>query len=164
MAKIAPIVQKAYEVFEGTSFPECDGCSLCCSCPWLLKEESAAHPEIFKATTKTIEDVDFLWDDGVCKYVKDDRCSVYPNRPLDCRIFPLDVLEVDGVFWWAIYTTCPQHKIIRKRLLPLAAKLEKVITSKMWEQYLEETRVIKTAYPACKSGEFELLRKFNVPK
>jgi Fe-S-cluster containining protein len=35
------------------------------------------------------------------------RCSIYENRPIDCRLFPLDVDFRDGKFVWIIYKSCP---------------------------------------------------------
>lgn len=48
---------------------KCDKCGLCCS--------HIAGIELYK---------DLDRGDGVCKYLKDNLCSIYNNRPLLCRI------------------------------------------------------------------------------
>ena len=34
-------------------------------------------------------------------------CSIYENRPYDCRMFPFDIDWVDGEFRWIIYSCNP---------------------------------------------------------
>lgn len=31
------------------------------------------------------------------------RCTIYKHRPIDCRLFPLDIEFDDGVFYWALH-------------------------------------------------------------
>ena len=33
----------------------------------------------------------------------DNSCGIYENRPIDCRIFPLDIIKIEGKYWWALY-------------------------------------------------------------
>jgi Fe-S-cluster containining protein len=40
------------------------------------------------------------------------KCTVYDRRPFDCRLFPLDIDEVDGKLWWLLSTECPAHGFI----------------------------------------------------
>src|SRR5436309_525118 len=46
---------------------------------------------------------------GECIFLTDDRqCAIYDIRPLDCRLFPLDLTELNGEIWWVIYHSfCP---------------------------------------------------------
>jgi len=49
-------------------------------------------------------------EDGACE--KLDRstglCSVHDRRPTECRLFPLDLLAVDGVVHWVVWRgACP---------------------------------------------------------
>jgi len=33
---------------------------------------------------------------------------IHPDRPVDCRLFPFDVMKVDGKLYWVIWETgCP---------------------------------------------------------
>jgi uncharacterized cysteine cluster protein YcgN (CxxCxxCC family) len=46
-----------------------------------------------------------LKDDGSCIFFDDKlgRCGVYDYRPLDCRLFPLDITLIDGQYHWICY-------------------------------------------------------------
>lgn len=50
--------------------------------------------------------------DNSCYFYKDNKCTIYDIRPIDCRIFPYDVkLEKDGEYYLVYYNTetCPIH-------------------------------------------------------
>ncbi len=32
------------------------------------------------------------------------KCSIYSQRPFDCRAYPFDILLVDGKYHWIVYT------------------------------------------------------------
>ncbi len=36
-----------------------------------------------------------------------ERCSIYENRPFDCRLFPFDIHEIDGRYMWVINSCNP---------------------------------------------------------
>lgn len=40
-----------------------------------------------------------------CIFFENNRCSIYENRPLDCRLFPFDFKEIDGDYWVIYYDT-----------------------------------------------------------
>ena len=46
---------------------------------------------------------------GGCIFHRDGRCEIYAVRPLDCRIFPFDIIEdADEELRWIVYTDlCP---------------------------------------------------------
>lgn len=47
-------------------------------------------------------------EDGSCVFLnKSGRCEVYANRPLECRIFPFDVQEMNGTLFWVVWDVCP---------------------------------------------------------
>ncbi len=37
-------------------------------------------------------------------------CQIYPDRPLICNLFPLDILEHEdeGGYWWVVYGACEE--------------------------------------------------------
>ena len=49
----------------------------------------------------------------------DGSCGIHSSRPLDCRLFPLDVEAVGGQFYWVRhnYEHCDLSRADRKRLL-----------------------------------------------
>lgn len=62
-----------------------------------------------------------------CHFFRDEKCAIYAVRPLDCRLFPFDIIEKrDGGFVGIAYTRlCPVEFDARtawhkaKRLVPL---------------------------------------------
>ena len=44
-----------------------------------------------------------------CYFYENGRCAIYPVRPLDCRLFPFDIIEdQEGELRWIVYTDlCP---------------------------------------------------------
>jgi len=60
-----------------------------------------------KALTSKIDKEKFKSKDGVCKYLKDGKCSKYDDRPDECKDFPNDpnnpvYKKVEGVctYWF----------------------------------------------------------------
>lgn len=42
-----------------------------------------------------------FWDEGK------KNCSIYENRPLDCRLYPFDILLVNKKYHWIVYSCNP---------------------------------------------------------
>lgn len=38
-----------------------------------------------------------------CIFFQNNQCSIYNERPLDCRLFPFDFREIDGEYWLVYY-------------------------------------------------------------
>jgi Fe-S-cluster containining protein len=43
-----------------------------------------------------------------CRFhdVKSGRCNIYNARPLDCRLYPLDIMLIDGRYFWILREYC----------------------------------------------------------
>jgi len=161
ITQFAPIIQQAYQIFEGIHFSECDGCSKCCFIPWLLREEYTPHLNNFGKSIKEIDSVAIIMDFTKCEFEKDSKCTLYQDRPLDCRVFPLDIIEEDGEYWWCIFTFCPQHAKIREKLIPLIPKLVEIITPEIFEQYKKQIALTKKIYWPYRLKQYEKIREFQ---
>ena len=44
-----------------------------------------------------------------CAFFANGQCEIYEDRPIDCRLFPVDIREErDGTLVWIVYTRlCP---------------------------------------------------------
>ena len=79
------------------------------------KEEFANKIEFSKMyNDSTLKDLYQLkkQKDNACYFYRDNKCTIYDIRPIDCRIFPYDVkLEKDGQYYLVYYKTetCPIH-------------------------------------------------------
>lgn len=154
-------MEKIYKLFEKIHFSECNGCSKCCFIPWLLKEEYTPHLKNFGKSIKEINSVAIIMDLNHCKFEKGYRCKMYSDRPLDCRIFPLDIIEEDGKYWWCIFTICPKHEKIRQKLIPLIPRLETFITLPIFKQYKRQIALTKKIYPPYRLRQYEKIRRFQ---
>ena len=47
-----------------------------------------------------------------CPFVTEEGlCMIHTDKPVDCRLFPFDVMKVDGKLYWVIWETgCPISK------------------------------------------------------
>ncbi len=81
-----------------------------------------------------------------CFFCRNGQCSIYPVRPLDCRLFPFDILEKDdGSLVWIAYT-----KICRVKF-DITAWLEKAKC--LLPQLKYKVREYARADAPWKSGE-----------
>jgi len=80
---------------------------LCKKCKnWCCKNENpfASTKELEKLKVEKIT----IKKDGTCVFLdKTGKCIEYENRPFECRIFPFDILEIDGKLMWVLWENCP---------------------------------------------------------
>jgi Fe-S-cluster containining protein len=141
--------------------PDCRG--QCCQMPWLSQAETHLA-EQFPNLIKFVGDTPFFLDHERCAFLNGEgKCSIYDIRPLDCRLFPLDIIEEDGDYYWCIFTTCPDWRKMKELLEPLIPLLEKRISPSLWRQFLKQIRVTKEAYAPYKSGQYVTVKRFSAP-
>lgn len=110
-----------HKVDKGT-YQFCNGCvgkfDCCCNCesidmPILLPFEAK---RIATITRKSIESFAEKKSNNLyqmkrvnndpereCIFFQNSRCSIYQDRPIDCRMFPFDFKEIDGEYWVIYY-------------------------------------------------------------
>lgn len=110
-----------HKVDKGT-YQFCNGCvgkfDCCCNCesidmPILLPFEAKNISLITKRSIKTFAEkktnnlyqMKRVDDDPekACIFFQNSKCSIYSNRPVDCRLFPFDFKEIDGEYWIIYY-------------------------------------------------------------
>jgi Fe-S-cluster containining protein len=155
-------VESLYHLFDNVTFSECDSCTKCCFFPWLLKEEQPIQVQNFgDEGIRKVAGTLFILDETHCKFAKDSRCHAYASRPLDCRMFPLDIIEEDGKYYWCIFTICPKHGELMQKLVALIPQLEALITDEIFDQYKRQIAVTKEMYPPYKLKQYEKIRPFR---
>lgn len=110
----------SHKVNKGT-FPFCNTCvgkfDCCCNCnaidmPILLPFEakkialiSRESIEKFaqKLTTNLYQMKRENGDSNGCFFFKNNKCTIYDCRPIDCRLFPFDFKEIEGTYWLIYY-------------------------------------------------------------
>jgi len=74
------------------------------------------------------------------------KCRIYHDRPLCCRIYPLDLMRLNGDVWWVLHSECPifQRYEREKRLDILAlmtAELESNLSESQIKEWINEDRM-----------------------
>jgi Fe-S-cluster containining protein len=49
--------------------------------------------------------------DGCQNLSNDGKCLIHDNRPLECRIFPLDLKKINNKITWILWDYCPVTSI-----------------------------------------------------
>lgn len=150
------MLEPLYAVLEGLTFPWCEGCGECCHMPWVMDEEA-----VDGVPMETIDGSRFIGGCGQCAAKVGTRCGIYKNRPLDCRLFPLDIVEHEGTYWWCIFQTCRHPAELATVLVPLIPKLEAHLTPAVWRQYERQIAVTRSSYAPYAAGKYTLVRQVS---
>ncbi|MCK9596012.1 YkgJ family cysteine cluster protein [Candidatus Pacearchaeota archaeon] len=91
------------------------------------------------------------------------KCTVYDDRPFECRIFPFDIQEIDGKFLWVIWTNCPaSSKVDCAKMIDY---FENTFSKKWPKEYITEyVNYHKLNQPIKYSkNTFKIIREVNWP-
>jgi len=100
-------------------------------------------------------------DDSCCRFYDraSKRCGIYAIRPVDCRLYPLDIKTFDGEYHWILYQSCPFEEP-----LPAREILDMVSTAEMnlLPALLPELRAFSSIpTDAHTNGKYLLLDEIN---
>lgn len=157
------MIKEIRELFDNIHFGDaCLQCGArCCFLPWIPKEECDLVTE-FQDEVETLGNVHFFLDRRKCKFVNSGGvCEIYMMRPLDCRLFPLDIIEEDGCYYWCFYTVCPNLAEIKERLQGTIQDIEVRISENLWRQFKEQIAISKEIYEPYRTGQYEIVREFT---
>jgi Fe-S-cluster containining protein len=146
-------MEALYDVLKPlTNQPECQTCRRCeenVGLVYLLGNEAGKAIRRELPVLTTSEGVQYLGrtTDGWCSSFNPatNTCGIYADRPLCCRIYPLDLMKLDGAVWWVIHAECPiaQRFQWERRLSILAAMtaaMERVISDEQVENWLTQDK------------------------
>ena len=73
------------------------------------------------------------------------RCRIYESRPLCCRLYPLDLMELDGFVWWVIHSECPIARRFQAErrsdvLAALTLRIETQLTDRHVAEFLTQDK------------------------
>ena len=95
------------------------GCCTDSAVPLVFDSDLAELESIGKATTEFLHDRTvngniikainkkknsthcIFWDE------KESKCSIYHQRPFDCRAYPFDILKINNTYHWIVYSCNP---------------------------------------------------------
>lgn len=102
----------------------CDSCKLTCcesvDSPPVFPNDLKKLEKIGKATGEYLKYTDLgegkIWisikkkeSSTQCKFFDNEKknCTIYEDRPLDCKMYPFDIGFIDGEPWWYVYVCNP---------------------------------------------------------
>ena len=102
-------------------------------------------------------------DDAPCEKldISTGLCSVHPRRPIECRLFPLDLLAVEGVVCWVVWHgACPATAAMtRDHMSGDMDRWERDLDPDWVQAYIEHHRVNQPA--KYRPGMFTVLRAYR---
>lgn len=153
--------ERLVAALDGLQFPWCAGCGDCCHMPWLMDEEAVEGvPLEEEGGARFIASQPGC---AACVAKANGLCTVYAQRPLDCRLFPLDIIEEGGVYWWCVYQSCRHPGPLGELLITRIPALEAAMTPAIWAQFVRQIAVTKETYPPYRDGQYRLVREVCLP-
>src|SRR4029077_685256 len=63
-----------------------------------IQERLINNKKIKAIRKKENSDICVFWDE------RGKKCTIYENRPFDCRAYPFDILLIDSKYHWIVYS------------------------------------------------------------
>lgn len=157
------MIQEIRAIFDRIKFydacPDCKG--RCCYLPWISKEECELV-SLFGDAVEKVDNTNFFLNRKQCKFLDNKGlCTIYDIRPLDCKLFPLDIIEQEGSYYWCIFTTCLGWKEMTELLKPIIPEIESKITKELWLQFKDQIAITKEIYAPYKNKQYVILQEFT---
>lgn len=94
---------------------------------------------------------------GYCPFfMPEGRCGIYRYRPLDCRLYPLDVAYENGKFYWVMFIRDSCRLTVSGSFEEAMTKAEKTIIPQFSEDELWLYATDEDAVPADSKQELTL--------
>lgn len=131
---------------------ECLSCEDKC-CKWDFSSPLFITPE----ENKKLAGINTLHP---CLFYENDLCAVHEDRPVDCRLFPFDIIKDNNKFYWVVWKlNCSISNKSKGKFEPFLRQHEKKIIPS-FKKYVE-------AYSEFRFGElsekyrYEVIREIN---
>jgi Fe-S-cluster containining protein len=130
--------------------------------PVVLCFRESFPPPAARARGRFIDGTAFFLNHNRCAFLdrRTGKCRIYDARPLDCRLFPLDIIEEDGEYYWCVFTTCPNWQKMKELLEPFIPLLENKINSSLWRQFCKQIVVTREEYLPYKNRQYVIVKRF----
>ena len=165
-------LEKLYSIIqENLIFTEkeiCETCPILCSREqkwhWLLPEEAGKLKTRMKIENKFGA---FFFEGGRCPLLKNRNCSIYKDRPLECRLSPLSLYYINGKLFWIIDIGCPyfkkykDNKAFWNKVNDFISKIEPYFAEKIVKNLIEISNAIQKFDPLIENKDFIKIREFK---
>lgn len=120
---VLPIPYNAYQAYKIAARLECEQCGKCEKGATGIRFMDWEIPDIANYVNKRKRYVSRMLDDNgmmcaPCKFLdmKKHKCTIYPVRPIVCRIYPMCVVTYEKKQYMAVTTICEPARIMLERL------------------------------------------------
>ncbi len=172
-------MRELYEILQPlASQPECSSCILCeknVGLVYLLGKEAeriqARGQSLISITSNQVEYLNRKAG-GWCACFAEgtNTCGIYEDRPLCCRLYPLDLMEIDQAVWWVMHAECPiGQRFLQERktdlLAAMTGALERHITFQQYQKWIAQDRTSKNI-EGFRSEKLDIIkiRRFAAPE
>ena len=147
---------------------------LCKTCPklcareqkwhWLLPEEAERLKNEMKIENKFGA---FFFPGGRCSSLKNTDCSIYEERPLECRLSPLSLYFTNGKLFWIIDIGCPYFKKYKteekfwRETNNFISKIEPYFTKKIIKDLINISKAIQKFDPLIENKDVVEIKEFK---
>jgi Fe-S-cluster containining protein len=133
-----------------TSQPECETCRLCeenVGLVYLIGDEAQRIAKLQLPILTTSQRVNYLGrtTEGWCCSFNpgSNTCKIYEDRPICCRIYPLDLMRINNEVWWVIHSECPiaqrfQHERRMSVLASMTLAIEALFSNEQLGHLLKQ--------------------------
>lgn len=95
---------------------------------------------------------------GECIFYKEGKCSIYQNRPTDCKLFPFDIIKKNSRYYLILYLlNCYDYGDIQKESINLDNLIDEIIP---WIDNFTDKR----NYTKMKKLEYQIIKEIDVNK
>lgn len=162
-----------YNVIEdNTIFNEkklCKNCPILCSRDkkwhWLLSKEA----ERLKEKMEIEKQYDsFFFDDGLCPLLINTKCSIYSDRPLECRLSPISLNYLMNNIFWIIDIECPYYlkyknnSIFWEKINLFISTIESYFTKEIIDEIIKISVSIDRFDPLIENKDYKPIRIFQI--
>ncbi len=144
-------------------FPESEVCIACRGCCRFAEKHSIWHPSVTAGEARrllkdpALKKIPALYcgeeADYICIFLrqKDNLCSVYSRRPLECRLYPFLINRKGKKIYLAVHPACPAvgKDAASARIRDCAGAFGKMIRGKAFARLLKDNQHLPQRYPGA---------------
>lgn len=95
---------------------------------------------------------------GKCIFLKNGKCSIYQNRPTDCKLFPFDIIKQNSKYYLILYSlNCYDNSNIQEDMSNLDDLINSIIP---WiEKFTDERN-----YTKMKKLKYQIIKEITINK
>lgn len=75
---------------------------------------------------------------GNCMFLQNGACTTYKNRPIECRLYPFDILLVDNEYTWVLWNIACSDHYTKDEMLEVVKNFESYVLHDVRFDYVKQ--------------------------